>query len=85
MARKPNIHYAKVERDEHAARGDCDPRSRRSPHLRSPGGRMVGGEIPTARAECALQFDRVTLRERDHGLQPERRRLGGRRPGNLAP
>ena len=46
---------------------------------------MIGGEVPVGRAKGALQLDGVTLRERHHGLKPERGRFGGVRPGNLAP
>lgn len=46
---------------------------------------MIGGEIPVGGTKGALQFDRVALGERHHGLQPERRRFGVMRAGNLAP
>lgn len=45
---------------------------------------MIGGEIPVGRAKGALKFHCVAMSERHHGLQPERRRLGGVRAGYLA-
>ena len=52
----------------------------RLPDLAAPERRVIGREIPIRRAKGALQLDGVALRERRHGLQPERRRLGGVRP-----
>ena len=51
-----------------------------SADLAAPERRVIGREIPIRRAKGALQLDGVALRERRHGLQPERRRLGGVRP-----
>ncbi len=59
--------------------------SRRSTDLAAPERGMIGGEVSVGRAKRALQLDDVALGKRRHGLQPERRRLGGVRSGNLAP
>lgn len=45
---------------------------------------MVGGEIPVGHAKFALKFHRVARSKQHHGLQPERRRLGGVSAGYLA-
>ena len=55
-----------------------------SADLNAPEGRLVGGEVAVRGAKVALQFNGVAGGERDHRLQPERRRLGDMRPADLA-